>query len=541
MVQLTPFLGIDLGTSNSVAATVDQHGQAIALRNTAGDELTPSVVSFPSPGTVRVGQQARADAGSRPELTVALVKRQMGTDRMFSFHGVQQTPESLSALILRAIVDGVLPGHDDRAVPAVITVPAYFGIREREATQQAGLLAGLDVLELASEPVAAAMHYGAGRMPADGSVVVYDLGGGTFDATVLRNGSGGVQVVAVDGDMDLGGADWDRRLRDHLLDVFVDQAQPTDDPADDIAFMTELTTVAERAKRALSGVLSHRVVLRHAGRTVTLSITRSEFEGMTRDLTDRTLACLRRLLSASSATGAPAVTTCLMVGGSTRMPMIAQALRDEFGWAGRLLDPDLAVAKGAALRAAQLVGSRPAWVTPGWAAPVSPPRTAGDDPADEGTDDARLPFLGSVVPRSLGLLIQDSHDATGRRRYIEHVIHQNDPLPVEGQEITVATILDDQATVRIEVYEQAGFVESPDPEHNRRVLDGQLSGLPEGLPAGSPLQIALRLGLDGRLRLTAREPGSGRVLGLEAYIDGVLDAADRSRQAERLSQLSVSQ
>jgi molecular chaperone DnaK len=535
--MVTQFLGIDLGTTNSVAATVDAAGRPMVLRNPAGAETVPSVVSFVAADSVVVGDQARDLAVIDPGHTVALVKRLMGTDRLFEFHGAEHTPESISALILRAIVDGVLPHRDGTPVPAVVTVPAYFGIREREATQQAGLLAGLRILELASEPVAAALHYEASRGRATGPILVYDLGGGTFDVTVLGVDAAGTHVVAVDGDMDLGGADWDQRLRTHLLDRFVEQVGAADDPGDDATFMTDLTLVAERAKRALTHTQSHEVPLRHDGRTARLTVTRAEFTAMTRDLTDRTGDCVRRILATASL--APGdITDCLLVGGSTRMPMIAESLRAEFGWSPRSHDPDLAVAKGAALRAWQLVEAEPAWVTPAWATdPARPQRTDSSTPVPA----AAVPFLSSVVPRSFGLLIHDSTDPAGQRRYVEHVIHQNEPLPAEGHEITVATILEDQATVRIEVYEQAGFVESPEVHDNRRVLDGELAGLPDGLTAGSALTIALHLGLDGRLRVTAREPRSGTELTLEAYVDGVLDANDRLRQAHRLAHLSVRQ
>jgi molecular chaperone DnaK len=534
--ELTQFLGIDLGTTYSVAATVDAAGRPMVLRTPAGAETVPSVVCFESADSVVVGDQARELAAVRPAHTVTLVKRLMGTDRLFEFHGVTHTPESISALILRAIVDGVLPDRDGTPVPAVVTVPAYFGIREREATQQAGLLAGLRILELASEPVAAALHYGTSRGRAAGPTLVYDLGGGTFDVTVLRAAAGGTDVVAVDGDMDLGGADWDQRLLAHLLDRFVHQVGPADDPADDAAFMIELTQVAERIKRALTHTRSNEVVLRHGGASARVAVTRAEFATMTRDLTDRTGDCVRRILATAGLTPGD-IADCLLVGGSTRMPMIAESLRGEFGWSPRLHDPDLAVAKGAALRAGQLVETEGKWVTPGWATDPGRPRPTASTPAPA----PAVPFLSSVVPRSFGLLIQDSTDPTGQRRFVEHVIHQNDPLPADGREITVATILDDQGPVRIEVYEQAGFVESPEVANNRRVLDGELTGLPSGLKAGSALTVALHLGLDGRLRVTAREPKSRTELTLEAYVDGVLDANDLQQQAKRLTHLSVRQ
>ncbi|MBU2668229.1 Hsp70 family protein [Actinoplanes bogorensis] len=514
-----------------MAATIDATGRPVVLRNPMGAELVPSVVSF-APGGAVVGDEARQLAAIAPELTVALVKRQMGTGRRFEFHGVEHTPESISSLILRAVVDGVAPDRPPTGLPVVVTVPAYFGIREREATQQAALLAGLEVLELIGEPVAAALHHGA---TGPGTLVVYDLGGGTFDATVLRSDSGGPQIVAVDGDMDLGGADWDARLHSHLADRFV-ELTGADEALDDAAFMTGLTATAERTKRALTGTQAHEVVLRHDGRTARITVTRAEFESMTRDLTASTVDCVRRMLAQTGL--APGdVTGYLLVGGSTRMPMVAEAIEAELGLRPRRHEPELAVAKGAALRAAALTRTGPAWVTPGWGfeAATPGPATSGSE-----SEPARTPFLSSVVPRSFGLLIHDSADPDGQRRYVQHVIHQNDPLPGD-RGITVATVLDDQATVRIEVFEQAGFVESPEFADNQRVLDGEFTGLPAGLPAGSPLEVRLSLGLDGRLSLTAREPRSATELRLEAYVDGVLDSAARGQQAASLAALTVRQ
>lgn len=556
---MTSALGIDLGTTYSVVATLDEHGAPTVLPNPLGEETTPSVVCFESSASILVGSAARNAAPAYPDRTVALIKRQMGTDRMLLFDGVEYTPEAVSALILRALVAGVPsvrpPG---RPVRAVVTVPAYFGIREREATQQACLLAGIDTLELVSEPVAAAVHYGFSETVGLGTAVVFDLGGGTFDATVLTLGSS-IQVVATDGDTELGGADWDRRLVSHMLDQFIAQVRPAGDPADDEVFMCELELAAERAKRALSTTEVQRVPLWFEGRGATITISRADFEAATRDLVDSSLQCLRRLLNAAGGAGAGDVDHCLLVGGSSRMPMIGAALREEFGWRTRLFDPDLAVAKGAALRAHQILrmpvsektwaprprqaGAETTWGTElGGHGPVP---TLGDGrretSAPRDTTALAAQPVAAVVARGLGPLVHDSHDKSGEWRYVWHVVHQNDPLPVVDRDVTLATILDGQSSIRIEVYEQAGSIESADVADNRLVLDGELSGLPPGLPAGSPIALTFRIGLDGRLDLLAVEPKSGAALTLEAYIDGVLDASDRERVARRLAGLMVRQ
>jgi len=551
-----PTLGIDLGTTYSVVATLDEHGAPVVLRNPLGEATTASVVCFESPTSVLVGSAARNAAPVFPDRTVALIKRQMGTDRVLSFDGREYGPEAVSALILRALVDGAVPDRDpDEPVRAVVTVPAYFGVREREATAQACHLAGLETMELVSEPVAAAVHYGFGDVVGIGTAVVFDLGGGTFDATLLNMG-GRIQVVATDGDTELGGADWDARLVTHLLDRFLAQVAGDVDPTDDEQFMAELSLAAERAKRALSATAEHRVPLRYGGSSATVTLTRADFEAATRDLVDTALSCLRRMLSAGGRAGASDVDHCLLVGGSSKMPMIAAALEREFGWRPRLFDPDLAVAKGAALRAHQLLrlpvhektwsqrprqrsGGGTADITPSFGSASPPRERAGDVPA--GVEATAQAPVSSVAARGFGPLVHDSHDKSGTRRFISHVIHQNDPLPVDERTITLATIVPNQRSVRIEVYEQAGAVESEEVADNRQVLDGELSGLPAGLPAGSPITLTLRLGPDGRLAITAVEPKSRAELTVEACIEGVLDTAEREQVARTLAGLTVRQ
>ncbi|HEU4348478.1 MAG TPA: Hsp70 family protein [Actinoplanes sp.] len=504
-------VGIDLGTTYSVLAEVDEAGDPVVVGNGIGRLTTPSVVCFEAPGSVLVGEAAKNAAAVLPDRTVALIKRDMGTDRLLYFDDAEHTPESISALILKAVTSS-LAGRGG-GVQAVVTVPAYFGVREREATQEAGLLAGLEVLELVSEPVAAAIHYGLTGAGEDATVLVYDLGGGTFDATIMRTGRH-AEVVATDGDTELGGADWDRRLADHLLHRFAELTGSAE-AADDEAFVTGLALTAEQVKKDLSTATTRVVPLRLDGAVASVRVDRDEFEEITGDLVARTIDCVRRLLAGAAAKGADRIDQVLLVGGSSRMPMIAETLRGALGCPVRLHDPDFAVAKGASLRAAQLTGRSPA----GRSVPTA-----------------------SVVSRGFGLLLHDSHgDPSGRGRLVQHVIHRNEALPVDGHELTVATVLDGQQSVRIEVYEQAGSIESPAPEDNRRVLEGELTGLPPKLKAGSPITVRFGLGRDGRLTISAVEPRSKARLTIEACIDGVPDGAGRVRLGEIVNALALRQ
>lgn len=499
-------IGIDLGTTYSAVATTDATGRPRVLANRLGQLTTPSVVSFLGPDEVVVGSAAKERRATDPDSTVSLIKRQMGTDRPLEFHGVGHTPESVSALILRALVDdaaAALGAGPDEPVRAVVTVPAYFGLREREATQQAAQLAGIEVLELVAEPVAAALHHGVADT-SDRTILIYDLGGGTFDCTVLRSAGGSVAVLATDGDSHLGGAEVDERLADALLGRLADQLPPgLEHPADDDALVQEAVALAEVAKRSLGGKERHRVALRHAGHVLRVDVDRAMVAEVCLDLVDRTMVIVERLLDTVGA--GVGIDEVVLVGGSSRLPAVAAVLAERFGRPPLLADPELAVALGAAVRADRLTRGAATGIT------------------------AAATQAVTVLPRGIGLLVRDSHDPSGLREFVQHVVPANTPLPAEATG-SFATIVRNQTSVRIQVFEQAGAVASEEVGHNRRVLDGEFSGLPE-LPAGARIDLTLRIGLDGRLSVDAREVLGGTALRLEACVDGVVDGA----AAERLS------
>lgn len=520
-------IGIDLGTTFSAVATVGADGRPVTVPNTFGAPMTPSVVYFESVSSVLVGSVAHNAATVDPDNTVALIKRQMGAEFELLFHGVRHTPESVSALILRSLVnDATTQLGQDGPIRAVITVPAYFGIREREATYQAAHLAGIEVLELLSEPVAAALHYGTSELSdryGGGSVLVYDLGGGTFDTTVLRVGRDGLRVVATDGDSRLGGADWDRRIADFLVTSFARETSCAD-LAEDDTFLHEVGAAAEAAKRSLSARTSRPVVLRSGGAAVTVDFDRATLERLGADLVERTLLIVDRVLGSAAAQGVRRIDQVIMVGGSTKMPAVANAVAERLGRTPKLVDPDLAVVYGAAIRAHQLAGD-------GARADL---RRAGGmlaAIADKPTT--------SVVSRSFGVLVHDSHDPNGTRQLVVHIVHRNAPLPASAT-VVFCTIVNGQDRVRIQIFEQAGDLPSDQAADNRRVLDGELSNLPP-LQAGSKIEVTLRVSANGLLSVTAREPRSGVSLDLQAYVDGVVDTNAAHELASALTGISVRQ
>lgn len=510
-------VGIDLGTTNSVVASVADDGTVVVLPNASGGEITPSVVYFEPDGTVVVGEEARQATAIDPENGVQLIKRAMGSEFPLRMNGQEHTPESVSALILRQLVSAAVgsPGPPGQ-VSAVITVPAYFGLAEREATYQAGVIAGLNVLELLDEPVAAATHYGL-TSAGDRTVLVYDLGGGTFDTTVLRISRGAVRVLATDGHSSLGGADVDQRLLDLILERLGDQlsADELDQVTDDRKMLGELVLEAEAAKKDLSARTSRQVVVRTPAGRATVAVTRADLDACCGDLFNATAEIIERVLATAKLDGRREIDDVIMVGGSSRIPVLAGRLTALLGRPPRLTEPDLAVAKGAALRAHHLAR------TPQLRALT----TARGGPAGADRDTGQVV---PVTPRAVGILVEDSFDPAGERSFVEHLVPANTPVPADRTEERFGTILENQESVRIQVFEQAGPAPSPEPGHNRRVLDGELTGL-GSLPAGSLIRITMRIAVDGRLTVIAHEPRSGRELRLEAYVEGVVDGAETER------------
>jgi molecular chaperone DnaK len=510
-----PVIGIDLGTTNSVVATISDGGQVVIVRNASGGEITPSVVYFEPDGTAVVGAEAVQAFAVDPAAGVALIKRNMGTEFPITVRGQDHTPESISALILRQLAATVPRAPADR-IGAVITVPAYFGTREREATYQAGVIAGLDVLELLDEPVAAAAHYGL-TAGADQTVLVYDLGGGTFDTTVLRIAGGAVTVLATDGHHLLGGADIDQRLLDVVtgrLGELIPAAE-VDEILDDRRLLGELVLDVELAKRDLSARQSREVSVRAPSGRYRVRLDRDDLEAACGDLFDTTAEIIERVLARAAGGGpgasASRIDDVIMVGGSSRIPALSQRLRQLLGVAPRLVEPDLAVAKGAALRAHRLER------TPQLAALAA------------GQPGSRSPGqVTPVAPRAVGILVSDSHDPAGQRTFVEHLITGGTPLPATRTCERLGTILNNQESIRIQVYEQAGSALSPEAEHNRLVLDGELTGVGK-LRAGSVIWITMKIAIDGRLTVIAHEPKSGRELVLEAFVAGVVDSAETER------------
>jgi molecular chaperone DnaK (HSP70) len=348
-------VGIDLGTTNSVVAYLDDDSQeTVIIPNSEQERVTPSVVQFRPDGTVVVGAEAKAEIDMYTDSTAQFFKPDMGTDTTYEYGSQTYTPVDLSAYVLRKLKADTEAYLGREVKKAVITVPAYFHDSARNATIEAGKRAGLEVLRIINEPTAAILAYGVDRAKENATVMVYDLGGGTFDVTLARVAAGSVEVIGTDGNHELGGKNWDDRLLTLVAERF--EKETGINPLADPYGFQALLVVAEQAKKELSARERTRPTVTAMGHTVQIEVTRAEFEQATSDLVDQTITLLEQVLQAATIPPG-AVDMILLVGGSTRMTMCSNRLRELWGnQPSSTLNPDECVAAGAAMQAA-LLGS----------------------------------------------------------------------------------------------------------------------------------------------------------------------------------------
>jgi molecular chaperone DnaK (HSP70) len=552
--QPVSFFGIDLGTTYSAIAFVDDTGRPTVVRSPmTNEETTPSVVFFENEHNVVVGRTAKDVAKLYPDRVVSLVKREMGRERHWEFDGATYTPESISALILKQLAQDAQAYAGREVKQVVITVPAYFGMLERDATRKAGEIAGLDVIGIVPEPVAAALQYEVADQ-AGRTILVYDLGGGTFDTTVIRVTTDAIEVLCTDGDQELGGSDWDERLISYLLDEFVAQASPESDPRDDEQFMQELAIQAEDTKRQLSQVESRRVAIRFAGASALVEVSRETFNDRTRPLLDRTIEYTKRTLEKleQKEPGAT-IDEVLLVGGATRMPAVTERLKAEFGWEPKLHDPDLAVAKGAA----RFALGRAVWhwqSESGGGEREEPTQAQIDERIEQLAQQSGLQKsvlaaiaekkITGVLPKAFGVRLVDTDKPNWEAdqlaaSYVEHLVHADEQLPSGPRELEARTVVQNQTAIEIAIYEQAGSKESSNLADNKAVDHGKgvISGLPP-LPVHSPLNITMAVDDEGLLSVHAVEPSTGKDLTIEVRVS-VLSQADVDQARANVSAISV--
>lgn len=519
---MTEIFGIDLGTTFSAIARIDEFGQPLVINNADGQPTTPSAVFFESEsGNIITGQEAKNTAKVEADRVVALIKPYMGEVHPLEYDGQQYTPESISALILRALAKHAEDSIGVKVERVVITVPAYFGIREREATRQAGVIAGLEVVGIVTEPVAAALAYGVKFRTERKTVLIYDLGGGTFDTTVLRISPEALEVIAIDGNRNLGGAHWDDRLVGHINDRFLADAglDEDDDPMNDNHFAQNLYEEAERVKVSLSQKERTTIALKHGNHRARLEVTREEFEELTSGLIQQTKDIVDRTLAAARAKDANlTIDEVLLVGGSSQMPAVAAMLRKNYGWEPKLSDPNLSVAKGAAIYGAMSETDR-LGIDPGAKVESSRALPGGETPRQP----ARR--ITNVLPKGLGILFVDI-SGPAPEEYIDFLAHKNGELPFHTS-IKAYTLEDNQTEVAVRIFEQGGEVESRRPVDNKEITPetgAVISDLPP-LPRNSQIDIDLTIDAEGLAGIVAVEPVSGKRLTLSVSVS-VLQAEE---------------
>lgn len=513
--------GIDLGTTHSCIATVDDAGKAVVVPNALGEETIPSVVYFEGREQVKVGTTAKNSAVLAPHLVAQLTKRYIGEREVAgTYQGRTYSPEEIGALILKELMRSTEEKTGQKVKDVVITVPAHFGVARREATRRAGEIAGLTVLDILAEPVAAALHYqtldsGTGRR----HLLVCDLGGGTFDTTVIRIEGDDVHVLCTGGDERLGGADFDERVRSHLLGCFTEQ-HPGVDPTRDEEFLQDLANMAEGLKKDLSRTQARRAAVHFGGSVTRVELTRAKLEELTADLLDRVVKVTGQTVATAASHGVSTFDDVVLVGGMTKMPAIAERLDRELGLRTRHHEPDLAVAKGAALHA------RLHRVKHGGSAE----RMAEElGMSTEQVERLAAKKVTTVVPKGFGVMAVDGRDPLAMtnpfraRKMIVHLLQANTALPADTGPYPFAVAIDKQRMAEIEVWEQLSEYESEDPADNIRIGRGMLRNLPPR-PAGSPFEVTFTMSETGTLTVHAVEPSSGASVRFDLQIGTMTQA-----------------
>ena len=502
-------IGIDLGTTNSEVAVVE-NGLPRVLTGDDGDPILPSFVGLADDGRLLVGMAARNQYPLAPDRTIKSIKRKMGDDVKVALGPQEYRPQEISAMILKALKDRAQKALGKDVKKAVITVPAYFNDAQRQATIEAGSLAGLDVVRILNEPTAAALVYDP-EQAAGLNVLVYDLGGGTFDVSIVRSESGVVEVLASHGDTKLGGDDFDELLLDHLCADF--QTKHGIDLRADRSAKARVLRAAETAKKQLSDHAFARVeeefIAEKDGVPLHLSVEvgRGEFENLIKPLIDRTMDSVQKALDDAKLT-ASQIERVVLVGGSTRTPMIGDLLESRLGRPARKdINPDLCVAMGAAVQAAMIAG------------------------------EAVGSVLVDITPHSMGIKTLDHGSGDyffggGFEFRFSPIVRRGTPLPASRSEV-YRTCGDNQPSVEIDIYQG----ESDDVRRNHRVGAFHIEGLAK-VPAGNQIVVQLDLTLDGVLKVAAREKATGLVKHIT--IDNALakfGREERDAATARLEQL----
>lgn len=463
-------IGIDLGTTNS-CVSVMEGGEPVVITNSEGARTTPSVVSFQANGERLVGQVAKRQAITNPDKTIISIKRHMGTNYKVNIDGKDYSPQEISAMVLQKIKADAEAYLGEPVTQAVITVPAYFNDSERQATKDAGRIAGLEVLRIINEPTAASLAYGLDKMDTNQKIFVYDLGGGTFDVSILELGDGVFEVLATNGDTKLGGDDFDQRIIDHIAETF--KAENGIDLRNDKMAVQRLKEAAEKAKIELSTSMQTNINLPFITADATgpkhidMNLTRSKFNELTGDLVQRTIEPMKKALS-DAGLSIGDIDKIILVGGSTRIPAVQEAVKNFTGKEpSKGVNPDECVAMGAAIQAGVLTG------------------------------EVKDVLLLDVTPLTLGI------ETLGG--VATPLIERNTTIPAKKSQI-FSTAADGQTSVEIHVVQGERKMAADNKTLGRFTLSG-IAPAPRGIPQ---IEVTFDIDANGIVKVSALDKGTGK-------------------------------
>ena len=467
---MSKIIGIDLGTTNSCVAVMEG-GEPVVITNSEGARTTPSVVSFQANGERLVGQVAKRQAITNPDKTIMSIKRHMGTDYKVNIDGKDYTPQEISAMILQKLKADAEAYLGEKVTEAVITVPAYFNDAERQATKDAGRIAGLDVKRIINEPTAASLAYGLDKMDSAHKILVYDLGGGTFDVSILDLGDGVFEVVSTNGDARLGGDDFDQRIIDYIAEDF--KAQNGIDLRQDKMALQRLKEAAEKAKIELSSSTQTLINLPFITADATgpkhidMTLTRAKFNELTHDLVERTINIMKEALKSGNVS-LNDIDKVILVGGSTRIPAVQEAVKNFTGKEpSKGVNPDECVAMGAAIQAGVLTG------------------------------DVKDVLLLDVTPLTLGI------ETLGG--VATPLIERNTTIPARKSQI-FSTAADNQTSVEIHVVQGERQMAAVNKTLGRFTLSG-IAPAPRGIPQ---IEVAFDIDANGIVKVSATDKATGK-------------------------------
>lgn len=467
---MSKIIGIDLGTTNSCVAVMEG-GEPVVITNSEGSRTTPSVVSFQANGERLVGQVAKRQAITNPDKTIISIKRHMGTDYKVNIDGKEYTPQEISAMILQKLKADAESYLGEKVTQAVITVPAYFNDAERQATKDAGKIAGLEVLRIINEPTAASLAYGLEKADHEEKVLVYDLGGGTFDVSILELGDGVFEVLSTNGDTKLGGDDFDNKIMDYIAETF--KAENGIDLRQDKMALQRLKEAAEKAKIELSSSTQTNINLPFITADATgpkhidMNLTRAKFNELTHDLVQRSIEPMKKAI-ADAGISVSDIDKILLVGGSTRIPAVQEAVKNFTGKEpSKGINPDECVAIGAAIQAGVLTG------------------------------EVKDVLLLDVTPLTLGI------ETLGG--VATPLIERNTTIPAKKSQI-FSTAADGQTSVEIHVVQGERQMAADNKTLGRFTLSG-IAPAPRGIPQ---IEVTFDIDANGIVKVSAMDKGTGK-------------------------------